>query len=253
MSSRCEEFRGRLNKGDLLVGTFLKTPSAIVAEVLGLTELDVVCIDAEHAPFGRLEIDACVAALRAADMPSLIRVPSDSPHDIRNALDCGATGILVPHVTSPQQAVAIVKASRFGAGGRGYAGSTRAAGYTTKPMKDHLSDSQSQTTVVLQIEDMEALDHTRDIASVEGVDAVFVGRVDLAVAMQEPVSGRPIVETVERICRDAGGTAAAVGMFTPNLDEIPNWRDRGASLFLLGSEHNFILSGARELAQKVRS
>ncbi len=251
--TRCTAFRGRLLAGEPLAGTFQKTPSPIVSEVLGLSALDAVCLDGEHAPFGRLETDLCIAALRAADMPSLVRVSSDSPHDIRNALDSGATGIVVPHVTSAEQATAIVKAAHFGAGGRGYAGSPRAAGYSTTAMKDYLAENREQTTVVVQVEDLEALDHVTEIAAVDGVDALFVGRVDLAVAMQQPVSAKPVLEAIERICQDARGAQAAVGMFTPNLDEIPGWIDHGASLFLLGSEHSFMLGGANSMAQNVRA
>ena len=78
MSERCTTFRKRLSSNELIVGTFLKTPSSIVAEVLGLTPLDAVAIDVEHAPFGRLELDQCLGALRSADMPSLVRVSDDS-------------------------------------------------------------------------------------------------------------------------------------------------------------------------------
>ncbi|MCH8250788.1 MAG: aldolase, partial [Proteobacteria bacterium] len=132
MRKKFREFRGQLIAGTQIVGTFVKTPSPIVAEVLSLSALDVFCIDTEHAPFGRLELDLCVAAFRAADCPCLVRVASDSPAEIRNALDSGATGILVPHVTSAEQAAAIVKAAYFGEGGRGYAGSSRAADFSTK-------------------------------------------------------------------------------------------------------------------------
>ncbi len=249
--SRCASFRRRLRAGEAVAGTFLKTPSPITAEVLGLSDLDVVCLDAEHAPFGRLELDLCIAALRAADMPSLVRVPSDSPHDIRSALDSGATGILVPHVITAEQAAAIVKASRFGEGGRGYAGSPRAAGFTTKSMKDHLADSREGTTVIVQIEDSLALDNVAEIASVDGVDALFIGRADLAVALQQPVSAKPVIEAVERVCQDARHAPAAVGMFTPNLDEIPAWIDHGATLFLLSSDQSFLLAGANSLASKL--
>ena len=61
MSERVGSFRTRLKQGDPLMGTFLKTPSTIVAEVLGLSSLDAVAIDSEHAPFGRLEADGCIA------------------------------------------------------------------------------------------------------------------------------------------------------------------------------------------------
>ena len=251
--SRIESFRNRLVHFDACVGTFVKTPSPIIAEVLGLTDLDVCCLDAEHAPFGRLELDGCVAMLRAADMPSLVRVASDHPTEIRNALDCGATGVLVPHVVSAEQARAIVKAAHFGEGGRGYAGSTRAAHYTTKAMPDHLRDSAAATTVVVQIEDLAALDQVAAIAAVDGVDALFVGRVDLAVARGSSVADPALIDTVGEICAAARAAGKAVGMFTPALAEIADWRARGASFFLLDSDHGFILKGAASMTAAVRA
>jgi len=249
MGNKTDAFRKRLIDGDPLIGTFIKTPSPVVSEVLGLSDLDVVAIDSEHAPFGRVELDLCIAAFRAADMPCLVRVADDSPTAIRNALDCGATGIVVPHVTSAEQAVAIVKAAHFGEGGRGYAGSPRAAGYGTKAMADHISESSRQTVVILQIEDIAALDHVAQIAAVDGVDGLFVGRADLAVAMQKQVSDNDVIATVQDICAAGQSEGTPVGMFTPKLDEIPAWRDAGASLFLLSSDQSMLLAGANKLAK----
>ncbi len=234
-----------------MMGTFLRTPSSISAEILSRTGLDVVCIDTEHSPFSRLETDACLGVFRTADMPSLVRVADDSPAQIRNALDSGATGIVVPHVTSAAQAAAIVKAAHFGAGGRGYAGSTRAAEYTSKAMADHLVDSAAQTTVIVQIEDIDALPNVAEIAAVEGIDALFVGRVDLAVAMGKSVSDAAVIEAVRQVCEDARDAAPAVGMFTPNIDELTEWVDAGASLFLLSSDQSILLAGANALAQAI--
>ncbi|MDH3578075.1 MAG: aldolase/citrate lyase family protein [Gammaproteobacteria bacterium] len=245
-------FRKRLTGGDLLIGTFIKTPSPIVAEVLSLSDLDVFCIDTEHAPFGRLETDLCISAFRAADRPSLVRIASDSPTEIRCALDSGATGILVPHVTSAEQAEAIVKAAHFGEGGRGYAGSSRAAKYTTKSMADHIADSNEQTTVVVQIEDIAALEHVAQIAAVEGIDALFVGRFDLAVAMKKDPSDAEVIATVRDICAAGQSVGTAVGMFTSNPDEITDWREAGASLFLLSSDQSMLLAGANALAHAIR-
>ncbi len=208
----CSEFRERLTGGNLVVGTFLKTPSPIAAEVLGRSNLDTFVIDVEHAPFGRLELDLCVAALRAADRPSIVRTANDSSTEIRNALDSGATGVLVPHVTSAAQAAAIVKAAHFGEGGRGFAGSTRASEFTTKSMDDHLDDSQSQTTVIVQIEDLAALDNVGEIAAIDGVDAIFIGRVDLAVAMNmaSTPSVAAISPTLSRAARSSICTITVV-------------------------------------------
>ena len=101
MSTQIETFALRLSQREAVMGTFLKTPSPIICEVLGLSPLDVICLDAEHAPFGRLETDACISQLRHADLPSLVRVAEDSATEIRNALDAGATGLLVPRHQRP--------------------------------------------------------------------------------------------------------------------------------------------------------
>ena len=240
-------FAQRLAGREPLVGTFLKTPSPHVCEVLGMTELAACCIDAEHAPFGRYETDQCISQLRHADMPSLVRVADDSSAEIRNALDAGATGILVPHVVDAEQAAEIVKLAHFGDQGSGYAGSTRAAGFTTKAMPDHLADSSSQTTIVLQIEDLEALENLETIAAVAGVHCLFVGRVDLAVAMGTTVNDARVVDAVKEVCRVGQAAGRAVGMFTPNLAEIGEWRSLGASFFLLNYDQGFLLQGANAL------
>lgn len=246
--------KARLAARDLLVGTFVKTPSPITVEVLGLSALDCLCLDAEHAPFDRGSLDACILAARAGSLPVLVRVPSSAPEHILNALDCGATGVLVPHVRSAAEAEAAARAAHYGPGGRGYAGSSRAAGYTTLPMAQHKAGSADRTVVIAQIEDPDAIDVVDDIAAVPGIDALFVGRVDLTVAYGAESQDDPrVVMAVERVC--AAGVAAnkPVGMFLARVDDVSQWRARGASLFLLGSDHTFLLAGANALAHRVKN
>jgi len=244
------EFRNNLHARKPQIGTFLKTPSPIICEVLGLTSLDVVCVDAEHAPFGRLQLDACLHSLRASGMPSLVRIQSSAGEQLLNALDCGATGVVVPHVMSATQASEIIKSAQFGRGGRGYAGSTRAAGYTRKPMQDHLRGSSEETTVVLQIEDVEAVEAIDEIAEVDGIDCLFVGRIDLTVAYgAKSPQDSIVVDAVERICRAAVKSNTPVGMFVSDTSEAGRWIDEGASLFLLDSDQGFVLKGAEKLCR----
>ena len=186
-------FRQRLVNRDLLIGTWIKTPSPIVCEVLGKSDLDALCLDAEHAPFGRLDLDTCISATRAAGMTALVRVPSADPPKILSALDCGATGVVVPHVKTREDAEAICLWSLYGPGGRGYAGSTRAAGFGGKAIADHLRDSTADTTIIAQIEDLEALDAIDDITAVERVDCLFIGRIDLSVALGKTDPSDPVV------------------------------------------------------------
>jgi 2-keto-3-deoxy-L-rhamnonate aldolase RhmA len=243
----------RLAAGETIVGTFVKTPSPIVVEVLALTELDCLCLDAEHAPFDRIAIDHCVMAARAGGADVLVRIPAVSAEHVLNALDCGATGIVAPHIRSADEAAALVAMAQYGRGGRGYAGSSRAAGYTTRPMADHLAASATRTVVVAQIEDPEAVDAIDAIAAVPGLDALFVGRVDLTVAYGADSQDDPrVVKAVEAVCAAGRRHGVPVGMFLARASDIPHWRAQGATLFLLGSDHGFMLAGAAALIAAAR-
>ena len=248
-------FKARLHNRELMMGTFLKTPSPIVCEVLGLSPLDCVCIDAEHAPFGRHEQDACLAALRAADMPAFVRVQTGNTGEILTALDAGATGIVLPHIVSGEAAAALALAAHYApgvSGGRGYAGSSRSARYTTKTMAAHIADSTAVTTVIAQIEDAEALDQLDEIASVALIDCLFVGRMDLTLSLglTSPTDAK-VVAAVEKICEAGRRHNKPVGMFIPPSENVLTWHAKGASLFMLASDHQFLLDGARALAAKI--
>lgn len=237
--------RNRLLADETLIGTWLKTPSPIVVEVLGLTGLDLLCIDAEHAPFGRYELDRCIHAARMADLATVVRVPTSQPHHILQPLDCGATGVVVPHVLGADQAAAIARCARFAQGGRGYAGSTRAAGYATKPMAEHKQTSNAETVVIAQIEDAEAIEHVEAIAAVDGIDAVFVGTVDLSVSMGADGPTAPqVVDAVGTITEAARRSGCAVGMFANTAEQVAHFTSLGVSLFLLQSDHAFLKAGA---------
>lgn len=241
-------FRARVRAGGPLLGTFVNTPHPSVIEVLGLSDLDCVCIDAEHAPMDRGTLDVMLLAARAAELPSLVRVPHADPATILNVLDLGATGVVLPHVSSAAQASAAARACRFGSEGRGYAGSTRAAGYGTGALAENLTLGNATVTVVAQIEDAAALDEINQIAAIEALDALFVGRMDLTVSLGETSpNATKVVQAVEAICAAAHRHGRAVGMFTPTVEEAVRWRGQGVGLFLLQSDHAWLHAGAQAL------
>ena len=254
MSERTFSFRSRLRAGEQLIGTWVKTPSPDVCEVLATTELDVLCLDAEHAPFDRATLDACIRVLRAADMPCLVRVPNAQPSGLQQALDSGATGVVVPHVSTRDDADTIARACHFGRMGRGYAGSTRAAGFGTVSMREHLESSRALTTIIAQVEDAEALSELDGLAACDDIDALFIGRIDLTVSLGESRADAPsVVSAVQRICDAASAHQRSVGMFVGDLTELAGWRAAGASLFLLESDQAFLRQGAGALLARARN
>ena len=214
-------FKQDVQSGGPLLGTFLKTPHAHVVEVLVSSGLDCICIDAEHAPFDRQAIDLCVMTARAGGLPTLVRPPIGAAHELLNALDCGADGVLVPHIRSANEATALAQCAHYGPGGRGYAGSTRAAGYGIASITEHMAASAARTTVIAQIEDAEALDQIDAIAAVPGIDALFVGRIDLTISLgcTSPDDPRVLaaVDLIVSACRRAGRTSGIAAATTDAL------------------------------------
>lgn len=246
-------FRDRLRGGELIAATWIKTPHPHVVEVLAHAPFDALVIDAEHAPFDRAALDLAILAGRAGDMPILVRPASADPALLLQALDGGADGVVVPHVRSAAEAEAIARACHYTPGGRGYAGSTRAAGYTTIGMAAHRSAAKA-IAVIAQIEDAEALDNIEAIAAVDTIDALFIGRADLTVSLgAASPDDAVVVDAVERICAAARGAGRTVGMFLARPADVPQWRERGASLFILGSDQEFLLRGAAALADQIRA
>lgn len=244
--------KARIAAGEFLLGTFLKTPSPILVEVLSDCGLDLICLDAEHAPFDRLQIDACVHAARAGRLPVLVRTPTAAPEHILNALDCGADGVLLPHIRSRAEAEAAAAACAYGRGGRGYAGSSRAARYGRATIPEHLAASAERAVVVAQIEDVEALDEVDAIAATPGIDALFVGRIDLTIALGATSPDDPrVIEAVDRVVAAGRAAGRPVGMFVPRDADVGGWRGKGATLFLQSSDHGFLRAGAGALRRAV--
>ncbi len=249
-----KHFKQQLAAAKPLLGTFIKTPHYHITEVLGNAGMDVLCLDAEHAPFGRESLDASILAARVSDIPLLVRVQDDAPATLLNVLDMGATGVVVPHVKSAPQLERVVRHCYFGDKGRGYAGSTRAADYTRNTITQNLNHNKQHTVVVAQIEDLEALDNIEEICQVENVDCLFVGRMDLTIALGETDPKAPaVLEAVDLIVSTAKRYGVTTGMFIGDLAELEGWLAQGVCLFLLGSDHSFMLTGARQLRTRFDS
>ncbi len=246
--------RDRMLAGERLVGTFLKTPSIELIEVLSKSGLDFICLDAEHAPFDRARLDGCLAIGRALDFPLLVRVPSGSPDDLLKVLDGGAVGVVVPHVYSAEKAEEISRSSRFGRGGRGYAGSTRWAGYATRPMKDILDQSKSETIVIAQIEEPEGVEAIEAIAGTDGIDGVFIGPADLSVAYgKTDIDSDELKQAMKTVGDAARAHNVAMITWVPNAAKAAEWEEYGFTTLVVGSEHAWMLQSAKAAVADLKS
>jgi 2-keto-3-deoxy-L-rhamnonate aldolase RhmA len=230
------------------LGTFIKTASANIVEVLALTSLDFGVLDAEHSPLDRQALDTLLLAGRATNLPLLVRPAEKSVQAFQTVLDSGASGLLVPHVDTVDQARRVAAMARYRNGERGFSSSTRAAGFGTVPMAQAIAQGD-RTLLICQIETPDAVSCAEAIAAVEGIDGLLVGRADLAVAMGESASASPAVMSaaleVTRIARKLGKIA---GMAVGAASECQDFRKAGANWFIIGSDQGLLKQAAQQMA-----
>lgn len=230
------------------IGTFIKTVSPHIVEILGTTSLDFGVIDAEHAPFDRASLDLMMLAGRAARLPLYVRVPDYDGATILSTLDLGAAGIVVPHVDNAEQATQIVARARYHGGERGFSSSPRAAGYGVMSYAQ-AQEAGDRTLVMCQIESVAGLENADRIAAVAGVDGLFVGRADLALSMGETGSRSPaVLEATRRIIRAALDAGKIAAMFVANNAEREEFAALGVSWFISGSDQSLLRQAAQAIA-----
>lgn len=228
-------------------GTFVKTGAPQIIEILGGAGLDFAVADAEHAPFDRATLDIMVIAARSVGLPLFLRIPDMAPATIQSALDLGVAGLLVPHVDSAEQARAVVARTRFIGGERGFSSSPRFAGYGALGMKKAV-EAGNGTVVMCQIESRAGCAAAREIAAVDGVSGLFVGRADLALSMGLTDARAPQVmqATVDILdtARQAGKTP---GVALGDPAERAEFECMGATWFVVGSDQSLLRKGALSL------
>jgi 2-keto-3-deoxy-L-rhamnonate aldolase RhmA len=245
-------FRTRLSGGDILTGTFIKTPGGHAVEVMGDLGLDFVVIDEEHAPFDRQAIDQALVAARAGQIAALVRVASAAPSNLLSVLDGGATGVLVPHVASVEKARDVIASCRYVNGKRGFSNSPRAGRYGGLSLGEHVKLGDAITTIVAQIEDPEAIEHAEAIGKLDGIDALFIGRGDLTVAMGESSPDAPAVrKAAEQVCAAGRAAGKPVMVFVGNAADAQAMRSIGATAFIYSSDQGLMRQAAARAKSEI--
>lgn len=241
-------FRQRVTGRERMFGTFLKTPTVHAAEILAQEGYAFVVIDEEHAPFNPETTDRILGACRAAGIAGMVRVADTG--QILRVLDCGASGVLVPHVDSAERAREVAALARYRGGARGFSNTTRAGGWGLTGMAEHIAGQDAGVAVVAMIEDPRAIDCIDEIAAVEGIDAFFIGRGDLTVAYGAANASAPDVRrAVDAITASARRTGRTVFVLSGTAEDAVEMAGKGATGFLMATDHGFMRQGARSTLQ----
>jgi 2-keto-3-deoxy-L-rhamnonate aldolase RhmA len=248
----------RLRNGELALGMGLRQARTVdIAQIARSCDYDWLFIDMEHNSMsmdGAAQI--CAAALQVGISP-IIRVPAHDAFHSTRLLDCGAQGIVVPHVNNAAEARKVVDFCRFPPlGHRSIPGSMPQTLFQALPIAETVELVNSETLVVVMIETAEGLERVDEIAAVEGVDCLLVGCTDLAaeLGMTGQLGHPDIGRAIDKVCaatRRNGKHAGFGGVYDEAL--MARYIGKGAQLILSGSDLAFLMAGARSRSANLRA
>lgn len=235
-----------------LVGMWVVSGSPIAAEIAAGSGLDLLLIDGEHSANTLESIQLQLQVVAAFPVCPLVRVPFGDAVVIKQVLDLGAQNLIVPMVSSAEQAAALVQAVRYPPQGVRGVGSALARSSRWNRVDDYLAQANDSVSLTVQIESAEAVEQADEILAVDGVDAVFVGPADLSASLGLlGQQGHPtVVSTVERVldAAAAAGKPAGVNAFDPVMAE--HYLERGASFVLVGADVSLLARASEQLAER---
>lgn len=252
MKAPVNEFKRRLLAGEPLDGLWFSSCSPVLAEALSLVGFDWMLFDTEHSPVDVAGVQPLLQAAAAGTTNAVVRPAWNDKVLIKRLLDIGAQTLLVPFVETAEEAAAAVAATRYPPHGvRGVAGATRASrfGFAT----DYFARANDEICVLIQIETQAAMARLEEIASVPGVDGIFIGPSDLGASMGH--LGNPAHPDVQAVLEDAANRLKAVGkpagILATKVEDAMRYRDWGYAFVAGGTDLGLITGAARGLRARM--
>jgi len=247
-------FKHAIAKGELQIGLWCSLCSPVAVEIVSHSGYDWLLLDTEHSPNDLQEIIAQMQAAQGGSASCIVRPAWNDMVLIKRYLDIGAQTLLLPFVQTPEEAKRAVEWTRYPPGGvRGITGSGRASRYGR--VKDYLKTASSEICVLVQVETREALKQIEAIASVEGIDGVFIGPNDLSASFGH--IGNWGHQEVQDAIQDAAvrikKTGKAAGILTPNEEEAKKFITWGYTFVAVGADIGLLSKNADALAKRFKT
>ena len=240
--------RTALASGRTQFGLWSTLPGTLPAELAAATGYDYVCVDQQHGAQDQ-GLAGVLQAIQAGGSTPLVRVPGLDPGPIGRALDLGALGVIVPMVDDAAQAARAVAACRYPPGGHRSYGPVRAALALGAPDLRTLGD---EPLCLVMVETRAALDNLDAIAATPGLDGIYIGPSDLALALgREPQSRLTdplLVETIDRIRDTCVAHGLLAGLHCLDSTDAVRFAGRGFSIITVAVDSLLLRDAlAREL------
>jgi 4-hydroxy-2-oxoheptanedioate aldolase len=245
--------RSVIREGRPALGTMFNAASPLLAEWLGHCGFDFVVVDLQHGENTMASVGMMLQALSSTPTTPMVRVPANLPVCIERVLDLGAYGVIVPQVDTPAEAEAVVRSVRYAPRGDRSFGPIRGAMYGGP---DYFSASAQTLLTLVMIESARGLGHAREILSIDGVDAAFIGPADLNISLghspDTPGFGATTEEGIATILRHADEAGKFAGIHAFNVDEARRRIAQGFRFVTVMADTRMVRAQATEILGSLR-
>lgn len=247
-----DNFRARLKNNDLLLGVVVSVASLEVSETLAECGFDWLFLDLEHSTLGIAAAQGILQAV-AGRAACLARLPANDPVWIKQALDIGAQGVILPQVNSAEEARRAVQAAKYPPLGVRSAGLGRAHAYGAR-LQEALERANDETIVIVQVEHIQAVENIAAILQVEGVDGVFVGPLDLSASLGliGQVEHPQVQAAIGQALQACRATGVPAGIFAGKAAAARRYIQQGFRLIAAGTDLTLLAGAAQALQSEIR-
>lgn len=243
------KFKRALKEGRQQIGLWNTIGGNCVPEMLATAGFDWLVVDTEHAPVETIDIQSSLQSIAAfPNTSAVVRPAANDPVLIKRILDMGALTLLLPYVQTAQEARDAVAAMHYGPRGfRGMAGFTRATHYGAVP--NYFERAHEELCLIVQVETISAMGELHEIATTDGVDAVFIGPADLSASMGYPgQTGHPeVVKVIEEAIATLAELGVPSGILALSHDEATHYMAKGTTFTAVGVDMVLLANAARGL------
>jgi 4-hydroxy-2-oxoheptanedioate aldolase len=245
-----------LQAGKPTIGCWLSLGDLTAARLLARMGFDWLTVDLEHSPIDWSQAAALFGAVADAGCVPLARVPAGEHFLIKRALDAGAWGIVVPMVDTVEQARRAIAAAKYPPTGNRSLGGTLHALNFSAAAADYYRDANREILVVLQTESPRGVANAEEIYALEGVDAIFIGPVDLRAQMRSPegveATDDEFIAMVHRVIEAGKKTGTPTGMHLMDSASVRRWVGAGMRFVALASDLKFMTDMAQQSLSAAR-
>lgn len=248
-------FRELKEKKEAVVGLFINAMCPEFLEIAAYAGFDFAILDNEHGAWDGESFAHLIRACDAAGILPLVRVSKTDETEIKKALDSGAAGVMIPGISTPEQAKEALRLSKFAPEGlRGACPYVRANKFNAGDKRTYFDKANRTVSVIMLIEGKEGLENYDRILEVEGVDCVFFGPCDLSNSLGHAGDENhpEVKEAIGRMIRKAKEKNVWAGMMGFDGEDSRRWLEAGAGYVAALSDVGLFYDICRKTVDEVK-